>query len=788
MKTHIGIIFTLVLLSTLSASAQVFDWVAHAGGTYNDRIKDICADDMGNVYALGYYSDSLYINDTAFHYHNITNGSCPSVFIARFNGDGSTGWIKAAGRDDAYPYITGDDICTDSQGNVYVAGGYRFTVYFDGTALYDSLTSSQHIYLAKYNSGGNLLWVKSFNSPDNDYVTSMDIDDNDMLYLTGYFYDSLIIDASVLVSSGAADLWMAKFDSDGNSQWARNMGSGSNEVPASIKTDETGNSYIAASGTDPFTIDGFDYTGTGNKYFILKVDNSTGSVVWLKDLQGTGNSEVRDIDIHPSGDLILVGKILDTVYFDTMQFVCYNTMHGDAFIARMDGAGNFIWAGMYTGNGFGKAMNSVSVDPDGNPHVTGYFSGNILFPGFLDNDTLDLTVAWWGEEDIFYAKFDDTGKFLLAEQMGCPKEPDFGMTIDADSLGNIFSGGYFTAYGGPLSITDNLAYFDTIVLTTYNNDYVQSEDAYVMKFRPCEPGDEPVASFTPTAGSDNTVITFQNTSLNGKYFRWDFGDGGTSVEENPVHDYAGEGFYDVTLKVYNNCNMDSASAEVKIYCFPNTTSTTACYIDGIELEDIDNTGNGYSTFIDFVDYTGYSTVLHTGQPYTMACHINTDQGNVAAWIDYNDDGDFNDANEKLGEVNLITSAGVYNLNFTVPSNPVLGSLRLRVRSVYGTQTGLLPCNTYGFGETEEYTVILENPTHINNVTVEQTIKIYPNPTLGEIMVEADKIESIEILNMQGRQIYYGKENRIDLGKQSGSIYFIKVTTDEGVVIEKVILQ
>jgi len=66
------------------------------------------------------------------------------------------------------------------------------------------------------------------------------------------------------------------------------------------------------------------------------------------------------------------------------------------------------------------------------------------------------------------------------------------------------------------------------------------------------PGDEPplgdplpVASFTTE--TDGSTVTFTNTSGQAETYFWDFGDGNTSTEENPVHTYSMDGTYVVTL-------------------------------------------------------------------------------------------------------------------------------------------------------------------------------------------------------------------------------------------------
>ncbi len=64
---------------------------------------------------------------------------------------------------------------------------------------------------------------------------------------------------------------------------------------------------------------------------------------------------------------------------------------------------------------------------------------------------------------------------------------------------------------------------------------------------------QPTADFTV---SDNKpivdqVLTFNNKTLDGFSYEWDFGDGATSTEENPTHAYTEFGIYPVQLKAFS---------------------------------------------------------------------------------------------------------------------------------------------------------------------------------------------------------------------------------------------
>ncbi len=137
------------------------------------------------------------------------------------------------------------------------------------------------------------------------------------------------------------------------------------------------------------------------------------------------------------------------------------------------------------------------------------------------------------------------------------------------------------------------------------------------------------------------------------------------------------------------------------YCTPNPTTGTGAddFIDGVALGSINNTASGST---GGPNYTDYSATLSTNLVRNSANTINITAGNYtpdnyAAWIDYNADGDFADAGEKLGEVANTATFQTQSIAFTVPATATLGNTKLRVRCVYGNAP-LDPCIDYVYGE------------------------------------------------------------------------------------------
>ncbi|MGB1038614.1 MAG: GEVED domain-containing protein, partial [Bacteroidia bacterium] len=115
-----------------------------------------------------------------------------------------------------------------------------------------------------------------------------------------------------------------------------------------------------------------------------------------------------------------------------------------------------------------------------------------------------------------------------------------------------------------------------------------------------------------------------------------------------------------------------------------------------------NSASGCAKYTDFTSVT--PAELSAGQEYTVTITHGTcgwdynRQSN--AWIDFNQDGDFNDAGEQLKARPTSTRTAGYEheITFTVPCNAVAGNTRMRVIVIEGTANN--PCaNNYGWGET-----------------------------------------------------------------------------------------
>lgn len=136
------------------------------------------------------------------------------------------------------------------------------------------------------------------------------------------------------------------------------------------------------------------------------------------------------------------------------------------------------------------------------------------------------------------------------------------------------------------------------------------------------------------------------------------------------------------------------------YCSASASDQSFEYINRVQLGDLDNT-SGPSSYSDF---TGQAASLSAGSSANLILTPGFPGTNYAefwrVWIDYNDDGDFEDAGELVFSG---SGSSVVNGSFTVPGS-ASGQLRMRVTMQWNAYASA--CGSYTYGEVEDYTVVV----------------------------------------------------------------------------------
>ncbi|MBC8047055.1 MAG: T9SS type A sorting domain-containing protein, partial [Fimbriimonadaceae bacterium] len=271
------------------------------------------SDADGNIYVGGTFRSTVDFDPGAGEALRTVSGY-ENTYLAKYDTDGNFLWvitIECDGNPRVWP------MAIDDEGSIYIHGVNRGSADFDpsGAEVIPAVDVFDYMFFAKYNSEGDLLFVKTlqgFSNLADSYAIA--VDDEHNIYLTGKYYGSIDmdpgLDEAIYTSEAALTIFLGKYNASGDYVWSHSFGD-----------------------------------------------------VWLNE--NFGKSLMIDGD-----ELILMGSFMDEVDFDpgVGEHVLITTLgiSEDIFVASYDlSTGNFNWAGQVRGGG-GEPVCSMIRDPQGN--------------------------------------------------------------------------------------------------------------------------------------------------------------------------------------------------------------------------------------------------------------------------------------------------------------------------------------------------------------------------------------------------------------------------------------
>ena len=180
----------------------------------------------------------------------------------------------------------GYSVITDATGNSYITGSFQGTADFDPSSSIANLVSNgaNDFFVAKYDVDGNYLWAHNIGGAGSDYGYSITSDMSENIYITGGFqgtadFDPSLVSTTYLTSNGNSDIFITKFDVNGNFVWAKSVGSTADDYSEGIINYTLGAIYLTGvfQGTADFDPDTSTYNLTsngGSDIFIASYDSA----------------------------------------------------------------------------------------------------------------------------------------------------------------------------------------------------------------------------------------------------------------------------------------------------------------------------------------------------------------------------------------------------------------------------------------------------------------------------------------------------------------------------------
>lgn len=272
-------------------------------------------------------------------------------------------------------------------------------------------------YVAKYNSAGDLQWRKQLGTTQNDEIYDLTVDRANNLYTTGV--QKLPSKSNLPIF---ADGFLVKYSDDGNFLFAQDIGAGNrnDELGLGIALSSDGNLYVVGQVT----------SSTG--FFTVNIDpfiakySSSGTLISQIPIDLTNQGTAISVTVDAQGNIYVTGITNASARTDPTTLVTTLT-EGDVFVTKYNSSGQSLWFKAIETNET-DIPGKVLVDASGNIYVAGSTSGSL--PGNTNK----------GDIDAFLAKYSNDGNLQWLKQFGTSAK-DTVESIALDMTGRIYAAG-----------------------------------------------------------------------------------------------------------------------------------------------------------------------------------------------------------------------------------------------------------------------------------------------------------------------------------------------------------
>jgi len=339
-------------------------WAVRGGGSGSDTGQDIAVDATGNAYITGDFTGSAtFVPGTS-----LTSTGSRGVFVAKLSPTGQWLWATQAGSS-----VAGiKSIALDGSGNAYLSG-----IIFGSSTVFGNITLSSaggvDAFVAKLDPAGTCLWARNAGGSSDDRGNDLAVDAAGNATLTGYFSSDSVAFGSITLNNPSPRSWqlfVARLNSSGSWQWASGAYGTNSTIGRSVGLDANGNAYVTGSFDSPVTFGSTTLAYMGSIDIFVGKLGPTGTWLWAQRAGGVNIEYSYGLAVDGPGNAYIVGGFLglDTAFGST---ALPYSLSDDAFIAKLNPAGQWQWAERMEGNSGADAAYSVALSPTAEPFVAG---------------------------------------------------------------------------------------------------------------------------------------------------------------------------------------------------------------------------------------------------------------------------------------------------------------------------------------------------------------------------------------------------------------------------------
>ena len=422
----------------------VHKWSVAFGGTGSDNSQSVAVDGDGNGYLLGYYSSQQMLLDDKI----AENVGAYDMLLVKFDPVGEILWWHSFG---GVASETPFSLSVDSSGNIYVVGDYYSDSIDFGKGGLDNV-GKDDIFLAKFDSDGGTVWSRTFGAEGADRGRAIAVSPTGGFYVSGGFASTAIdLGGNPLINAGGScgqgvcfDIFVAKYDSDGDHVWSRSMGGQGEDEGISVAVDSSDNVYLGGRfDSEQLSLNGEELVNAGKRDLVVLKLDSDGDSLWSRSYGGENDDNLYSLSVDSGGNVYVIGDFMSPT-LDLGGAPLVNAGDQDIFVVKLDTNGDHVFSRAYGGTGRDNGY-SVAVDISGMTYFTGYFGSQLIDFG---GDPLVKS----GDKDLYLTKLDADGDHVWSEKYGGTGD-EWGWVVQSGPANDLWLSGCFRSpsidFGGP---------------------------------------------------------------------------------------------------------------------------------------------------------------------------------------------------------------------------------------------------------------------------------------------------------------------------------------------------
>jgi hypothetical protein len=351
---------------TNAQTQKPWQWIKQLGSDSWDISAGLACDSKNNLYVIGSFFDTLKCNTK-----EVISAGNQDIFAAVFNEDGDLKDILTAGGEGK---DLATCLSVTPENNIAFGGVLSDTAIF---GKINNPGTGQRLFVATMDIKGNFTWVSTITITGEASLYLISSDNQSRIYIGGVFSGTLEAGEQKVVSNGKKDIFLGRLSKSGTVEKLYSLGSTEDDSPSSMSLDAMGNVIIAGVFNKSFEAGGIKFIKGPDRNktnaFLARFDSDFKSR-WAKVVTSDDFCQIASLKHDKSGNLYATGSFSSKL--ELADTVLISRGYTDAFLLKYTEEGSLGWSRSF-GSWYYDYASHVNVDNLGGAVITGLLGANM---------------------------------------------------------------------------------------------------------------------------------------------------------------------------------------------------------------------------------------------------------------------------------------------------------------------------------------------------------------------------------------------------------------------------